>query len=458
MKKKRDKASLLTTAVTALLCIFFVGGFIIGLNTVMDMEGTYPPVVNKEGVTPAPQTPEEALAFLTKSLEKVRAEKPKAETSSSVEIDGDSLSTDGTEQFRQGLLYIRDAAETCLAESVNKPACDFYGDVESVVRFPDVTADQVTGFKCDYVYYQCSSCEKVSDVPIESCEDCGHESPYDLRYSDNYSITLDLKVTGTPDACFAPRTQEETLAIVNTALGGKAVLDAIDVEYTSLTVKFEINRLTDELVSLSYRKEMNASFDAANAFKNDWSGVKGGKVGFALAENYDTSFTWPALTLSEHYMSVEPKGNNNLLAALTCDKPTEYAVTWKSSDENIVKVGDEGYFDAGKQTGKAVITASFEFGGKTYSDECEVEVKIPIERLSMSHKKLSLKVGETQRLSVKFKPSNATVQTLKWYTEDEKTAVVDPDGTVHAVAPGKVTVYCLSDDGYFKSSSEVTVE
>lgn len=457
MKKKRDKASLLTTAVTILLCVFFVGGFAVGLGTVMDMEGTYPPVINEEGLTPAPQTAEEALDFLKKSLEKVSVEKPKTETSSSFEIDGDSLNTDGSEQFRQGLLYIKGDAESCLADSVNKPACDFFEVSSSVVRFPYFTADRLTGFKCDYVYYQCSSCEKVSDVPLENCEECGHERPYDLKYSDNYSITLDLRVNAKPDACFAPRTQEEILSLVNGALGDMAQLDNVDVEYTGLTVYFEVNRLTDEITFLSYRKCMNVSFDATNAFINDWCSVKGGNVSFALTESFDTSFTWPALTLSEHYMSVEPKGSDNLLATLTCDNPTAYDVKWKSSDENIVTVSDEGYFDAGKQTGKAVITASFDFGGVTYSDECEVEVKIPIERLSMKHKKVSLKVGETEHLYVKIKPSDATVQTLKWYSEDERIASVDADGTVHAVAPGKVTVFCLSDDGYYKSSSEVTV-
>lgn len=459
MKKKYDKASLLTTGVVVLLCIFFVGGFAIGLNIVMDMEGNYPPVVNEESVVPAPETAEEALAVLNEALDKIKAEKPKTDTSVSYSIDSDSIETDGSDQFMQSMLYVKDNVESYLEDSVEKPACDFYGNVESILRLPEITPDQISEYTCDYKYYQCSSCGKTSDEPLENCEDCGNERPYDLRYTDNYRITLTLvNDEAVLNECFAPRSQDESLRLVNEGLGDKAKLDKIDTECTDLAIYFEVNRLTDKITYLSYRRGTDAEFDATDAFTNDWSKIKGGNVNLHYTDRFDYSFTWPALTLSDHYMSVEPKGNENLLATLTCDDPTAYDVTWKSSDESIVTVDDEGYFDATKKTGKAVITASYEFGGITYSDECEIEVKVPIERLSMNHKKVSLKVGETAQLAVKFKPADSTIQTVKWYTEDESVATVDADGTVHAVAPGKVTVYCLSDDSYFKSSSEVTVE
>ena len=52
----------------------------------------------------------------------------------------------------------------------------------------------------------------------------------------------------------------------------------------------------------------------------------------------------------------------------------------------------------------------------------------------------------------------STIQTVKWYSEDESIAAVDADGVVTAVAAGTVIVYALSDDGYFRSTCEVTVE
>lgn len=458
MKKKLDKASLLTTLVIILLCVFFVVGFTYGLSTVMDMEGTVPPVVNEEGLTPPPQTADEALSFLNKALDKVKSEKPKTETGASFGIDGDSLDTDGSEQFRQVLEYIKGSAQNCLADTLEKPSTDFYEGAEKILRLPNIASGDINDFTCEYITYICPSCGLSSDEPLDECESCGCEKPYNLTYQDKYRITLNLRVDeNVLAACFAPRTSEESLKLINDAVDGKAKLKKIDVEYTDLTIYFEVDRLTDKITKLSYRKGMNIGFDTADAFIGEWSKIKGGNVSFAMSESYDYTFTWPALTLNNHYVSIEPKGNDNLLATLTCDNPTEYDVTWKSSDESIVTVDNEGYFDAGKKLGRATITATYNFGDITYSDECIIDVKVSVDSLSMKDKKISLKAGETEKLTVKVKPSDATVKTLTWYTEDESIAYVDADGTVHAVKPGTVTVYCLSDDGYYKSSSEVTV-
>ena len=57
-----------------------------------------------------------------------------------------------------------------------------------------------------------------------------------------------------------------------------------------------------------------------------------------------------------------------------------------------------------------------------------------------------------------FALKKPTVRTVSWFTTDENVATVDENGTVTAVGPGKATVYALSDDMYYRSSCEVTVE
>ena len=76
----------------------------------------------------------------------------------------------------------------------------------------------------------------------------------------------------------------------------------------------------------------------------------------------------------------------------------------------------------------------------------------------MSKKNVELGVGETFTLSTKVSPKKATIQTVKWYSENEAVATVDENGVVTAVAQGEVIVYALSDDGYYRSTCEVTVE
>ena len=119
---------------------------------------------------------------------------------------------------------------------------------------------------------------------------------------------------------------------------------------------------------------------------------------------------------------------------------------------------EDGYFKGTKETGDATVTASFEFNGKTYSDECLVHVRIPVENSKISSRKLTLSPGETHELKVTVGPKDATVKTVTWYTENESIATVDENGVVTAVSPGVATVYSLSDDGYYKSSCEVTVK
>ena len=66
--------------------------------------------------------------------------------------------------------------------------------------------------------------------------------------------------------------------------------------------------------------------------------------------------------------------------------------------------------------------------------------------------------GETFTLSTKVSPGKATIQTVKWYSENEAIATVDENGVVTAIGKGEVIVYALSDDGYYRSTCEVTVE
>ena len=55
-------------------------------------------------------------------------------------------------------------------------------------------------------------------------------------------------------------------------------------------------------------------------------------------------------------------------------------------------------------------------------------------------------------------PKKATVQTVKWYSEDESIATVDANGVVTAVSSGEVKIYALSDDEFYKSTCEVRVK
>ena len=90
-------------------------------------------------------------------------------------------------------------------------------------------------------------------------------------------------------------------------------------------------------------------------------------------------------------------------------------------------------------------------------DSCTVFVRVPVESMKMNIKKLNLDIGEKAQLEATVSPKKATVKSVKWYSENEEVATVDENGYVTANKKGTVIVYALSDDGYYRSTCEVTV-
>ena len=452
---KRSKA--VYAGVIIVLCIFFVVGFAYGLDSVLKMEGTFPPPDLTEGRTPAPRSAEEAFDYLTNVLDDAIAGKPKFSGEAFFSIDDDSLQTDAPDTVKATFLYVADDFEDHLNASFQNSEADFSKGFDTLLRMPSFTAADITGFTCEYIYYRCASCGETSNDPQDACEYCGSENPYIMQYRDNYTVTLELSVDEEVlNRNFTVRSDEEIRALLGDALSGVAELQPPEVDYKALSVRFSVRRATDELQSLEYVKQMNVRADAA--FTGSYAPLGQPALSVDVTEKERYTFTWPALTLSAHVKDMEPKGSDNLLATLTCDDPTQYDAVWSSSDENVVAVDEEGYLKAAKTPGTAVITASFEFNGKTYTDTCVINVKNDVESLSLNKRKLTVSTGETYQLTAKVSPKDATIQTVKWYSEDESIATVDENGVVTAVAPGVVVIYALSDDLYYKSSCEVTVK
>ena len=176
------------------------------------------------------------------------------------------------------------------------------------------------------------------------------------------------------------------------------------------------------------------------------------------------SFTWPAAELNKHSLVLAPGKREQLTAERICDDPKAYTITWTSSNEDVLSVDQKGYVKAGKTPGTATVTASFTFNGKTYTDTCEVQVKISVEYIQVNKHHLSLGVGEQETLEARvasdkkgFSMQKPTIQTVSWSSSDESVATVDENGTVTAVSPGVAAIFVYSDDGWYRASCEVTV-
>ncbi len=479
--KKFDKQKLFTALVTFVLIFFFVGGFWIGLDRVRSMEGTFPPNDIKEGISAAPESAEEAVAFLNKVIKKALEENPKLSADDSFSVDAESLVTDGGDTFKATLLFVKDGFEDHISSVEDTEgkltAVNFGEDISSLLRVPELKGLEVKEFSCNYIYYQCPSCGITNNEQLSSCEPCGSNREYYKKYRPEYEIELSFSpdiIDTAPEAFeanFPVRTEEKINALISDASSDlinivyrdvsldslKLInIDKRDISYNSFKIYFKVNRLTDEISYLSFIKGIDINADVT--FFGKYKALGSCSVGFSMNEYMNYSFTWPALTLNNEILEIGPKSTDNLLATLTCEDPLSMTVTWCSSDESIATVDADGYINAGANTGEAVITATYEYLGKTYSDSCAVKVKIPVESMKMSNKKINLAIGEAFTLSTKISPKKATIQTVKWYSEDESIATVDKNGVVTGLKEGKVIVYALSDDGYYRSTCEVTVE
>lgn len=465
--KKFDKQKLLTVVVVAVLIFFFVGGFTIGLDRVRSMEGTFPPNDIKEGISPAPESPAEAADYLEAVLDKAVKSNPAMSYDAYFSIDSDSLTTDGSDEFNATLLFALDNFEDHLSvveEQDDIAASVNFGDnITSLLKVFDKEVRKPEEFKCSYIYYSCPSCGETSDEQLSSCDLCGSQRAYFKKYRNEYEIELILNKDAAPGAefddnaeNFIPRTAAEIDALTDSVLKDCLNLNNREIVYNRFKVYFTVNRLTDEITSLRYIKEMTVNADVTFTGEYEMLGKK--TVSFNISETDRYDFTWPSISLNEEKLVIEPKNSDNLLATLTCDNPLEMSVSWSSSDNTVATVDNEGYIYATDNTGETVITATFEYLGNTYSDSCVVYVRVPVESMKMNIKSADLSIGEAVQLEAKVSPSDATVKSVTWYSENENVANVDENGRVTAIGKGTVIVYAISDDGYYRSTCEVTVE
>ncbi len=461
-KKDNDvKSKILTASVVVFLCLVFVVGFIWGLNSVLAMEGAYPPETDTHGVFEEPKTNDDIVKLLNDVVNKTAEGKPKAAVYSEFDVDNGSLTVDGSEELKKTILFAVDGFKDTLGENAARSETEFAQAPE--FRNPQITADDIESFECKYFarnfVYQCDICGAEAEELLNGCPECGSTNLYVQQGRGEYVVNVVLRNNETVvSKNFPARTDAEIRALLGDDFNNAEnyEIGKIETAPEKFEINFRINRQTGELTYLEYKKDMTAKADAA--FKGSFASLGNTSVEFKLSEKIKNEFTWPALTLSEEEKIIEPKKSDNLTATLTCSDPTKPVVTWTSSNEDVVTIDDEGYMKAGKEAGESTVTATFEFNGKTYSDTCLIKVMVPVESMKISKRSIKLGAGETKQLDAKVSPANSTVQTKTWYTEDEKIATVDENGVVTAVSGGTVTVYALSDDGYFKSSCEVTVK
>lgn len=141
----------------------------------------------------------------------------------------------------------------------------------------------------------------------------------------------------------------------------------------SLEIKATVNRLTDEIISISFLK--NYSVKADIDFKDRLSVFGSKKVSFGYTAEKRFEYSYASIRFAQSSVTVEPGGETNLSVNAVIEDDSEYTVTFISSDTQVATVDEMGYVKGIKACQTPVsITVRLDYLGKSFEDTCLVYV------------------------------------------------------------------------------------
>ena len=164
-----------------------------------------------------------------------------------------------------------------------------------------------------------------------------------------------------------------------------------------------------------------------------------------------------AITLSNVPTSLLVGETKTITKTVTPTTASSTAVTWYSSNTNIVTVSSNGVITAkGKGTCIITCTAADGYGTKT---SFVVTVKEPVNSIALSEKSASMWVGDTKTLVAKVTPTTASNTAVEWSSSDNGVATISTEGVITAKGKGSCIITCTAADGYgTKSTCSVSVK
>ena len=117
--------------------------------------------------------------------------------------------------------------------------------------------------------------------------------------------------------------------------------------------------------------------------------------------------------------------------------------TWKSEDESIVKVDNEGNVKA-VAVGKTIVSVMSDSGVKA---DCVINVKVKSTDIACPFDKITMYEGESRLLEVSMLPEDTT-DAILWKCDNEELIAIDQEaGIIKALGTGKTKVTALTDSG-----------
>ena len=144
----------------------------------------------------------------------------------------------------------------------------------------------------------------------------------------------------------------------------------------------------------------------------------------------------------------------NVKAIIKPDEFSDKRVTWKSSDETIATVDENGLVTT-RAIGTVRITGKSEANPDMTDFDIITVNPIQVSKITITgYAKEYMLPNETVKLDATVEPDNAADKSVIWTSSDETIATVDQNGNVNALKQGEVTIRVAANDASGKYAEQ----
>lgn len=162
------------------------------------------------------------------------------------------------------------------------------------------------------------------------------------------------------------------------------------------------------------------------------------------------------LVLSETEVTSTINSKVQLRATIVPDNATNQNVIWKSSNEKVATVSDNGLVTM-KAAGTASIICS-SVDNPSIQGYCNVTVLKAVTGVSLDLESREMYVGENFRMTYQVTPRDASTTDVIWSTTNSSVVTVDMTGMVSAKAVGQAELMIKTVDGSFLDMCTIIVK
>lgn len=169
------------------------------------------------------------------------------------------------------------------------------------------------------------------------------------------------------------------------------------------------------------------------------------------------SIALKSISINKPTLTIKEQSTEKLDIIYSPSNATNKKVTWKSSNNNIATVDQNGKV-TGIKPGSATITAVSNDGGFVATTKVTIEaLSKKVTEVTLDKKEITLIAGENIQINATISPDYAENKEVTWTTSNENIAIVE-NGKVTAISPGETEIKVITQDEKKEAICKITVK